>query len=68
MCTLSLSDLAKTMAADKLEHKLKQVFDMAIFSRLLGMDDDEGRGFSSSSLYIFTEIGENTLEDMVEAL
>lgn len=67
-CTLSPSGFSKNMTYDELKDKLKQVFNMAIFSRLLEMDDDEGREFSSSSLYIFIETGENTVADLEEAL
>ncbi|KAJ5825290.1 hypothetical protein N7474_002428, partial [Penicillium riverlandense] len=44
--------------------KLKQVVDMAVFSQLLEMDDDE----DSSALYGFIDTDPNTVEDMNEAL
>ncbi|OGE47238.1 hypothetical protein PENARI_c053G03049 [Penicillium arizonense] len=56
------------MADDELKAKLKQVIDMAIFSQLLEMDDDEVREFSSSAVYEIIEAGENTVEDMDKAL
>lgn len=56
------------MADDELKDKLKQVIDMAVFSQLLEMDDDERREFSSSAVYGFIDAAENTVEDMVEAL
>lgn len=56
------------MADDELKAKLKEVIDMAFFSQLLGMDHGEEREFSSSAVYGVIEAGENTVEDMVDAL
>lgn len=56
------------MADDELKAKLKEVIDLAFFSQLLGMDYDKERDFSSSAVYEFIEAGENTVEDMVDAL
>lgn len=52
------------MEISELNSKLKDVFDMAVFSRLLEMDEEEDRKISSTALYSFIEKGEEQVDVM----
>ncbi|KAJ5346111.1 hypothetical protein N7452_004115 [Penicillium brevicompactum] len=60
--------LRNTMADRELKIALEQVVNMAKFSHLLEMDDEEGRISSSSAIYGFIDAGEHTSLCMEEAL
>ncbi|KAJ5195489.1 uncharacterized protein N7498_008927 [Penicillium cinerascens] len=59
---------AKIVAANELSTTLKDVFDLAVFSQLLEMDEEEDRKISSTSLYGFIESGEEKVDTMDHAL
>jgi osomolarity two-component system phosphorelay intermediate protein YPD1 len=56
------------MERNKLNIKLKEVFDMTIFSQLLEMDEEEARKSSSTALYDFLERGKEKVGFMEIAL
>lgn len=56
------------MEINELSAKLKDVFDMAIFSQLLEMDEEEDRKISSTALYGFIERCEEKADIMEYAL
>ncbi|KAJ6050165.1 hypothetical protein N7499_006310 [Penicillium canescens] len=52
------------MEISELNSKLKEVFDMAVFSQLLEMDEEKDRKISSTALYSFIEKGEQQVDVM----
>jgi hypothetical protein len=56
------------MEYNELSAMLKNVFEMAIFSRLLETDEEEDRKISSTTLYGFIEKCEEEVDIMENAL
>jgi osomolarity two-component system phosphorelay intermediate protein YPD1 len=50
------------MELSELNSTLKDVFDMAVFSQLLEMDEEEDRKNSSTALYSFIEKSEEQVD------
>lgn len=57
-----------TLSGDKSKNDLDQVFDIPIFSELLGIDGDGTWEFSRLSLFLFIDTGYNTVDDLDEAM